>query len=403
MTAANPRSTADSKAALTLQAQELRHNLQTPISAVRVELERKISLRFPHLQGFLTEYSSNFSLTGMFVRSHEPRMPGTLLDFEFTLTDGLKLIRGTGEVVWARWKSAGPQRPAGMGIRFLRLDRESRRLIRWAVEKRIAGGAGLFDLEAQGAEVESGLPASPTGEPAAGSGIGELRSPDSTDVDRRRLHPYAGCAKVQAPRWRKRLATLASAVLTVILAAGAISISHPGTGSRPSADEPSTEAAAQGDPAEQPVSRPAETSEVIPWRDEASAGLIEATAGWARAWAEQRPGDYLAHYSRRFQPPRSMTRADWEALRTQRIRAPRFIEISIDGFETEILGPDRGRVSFDQVYRSDSYSDRTRKALEMILEEGSWKILDERADDRPADTGRADRSQLGSPPAGPPS
>ena len=51
--------------------------------------------------------------------------------------------------------------------------------------------------------------------------------------------------------------------------------------------------------------------------------LIDSTLEWAQAWADQRPADYLRHYSRRFQPPRSMSRGAWEAQRTDRRRGNR--------------------------------------------------------------------------------
>ena len=129
------------------RAHRLMRHPPVPVPALRVALERKISLRFPHVRGFLTEYSSNISISGMFIRSSDPRTPGTVLEFELVLLDGLKLIRGTGEVVWVRKKDDGTGRPAGMGVRFLSLDPESRRLIHWVVEKHIFGGAEPFDLD----------------------------------------------------------------------------------------------------------------------------------------------------------------------------------------------------------------------------------------------------------------
>ncbi len=152
MSASKPDRPADSKASLAAQTQRLRRKLKTPIPAPRIELENKISLRFPHFQGFLTEYCSNVSISGMFIQSNEPRPPGEILDFELNLIDGLQLIRGSGEVIWVRLADEGPDLPAGMGIRFLGLDAQSRRLIRWAVEKQISAGGEPFDLNAYRAD-----------------------------------------------------------------------------------------------------------------------------------------------------------------------------------------------------------------------------------------------------------
>ena len=74
-----------------------------------------------------------------------------------------------------------------------------------------------------------------------------------------------------------------------------------------------------------------------------------------------------------------MSRDAWEAQRIERISKPDFIQVDISGLETELLAPDRARVTFDQVYRSDNYRDAMRKILELVLEDGAWKIAVERA------------------------
>ncbi|MEM7350743.1 MAG: TIGR02266 family protein [Acidobacteriota bacterium] len=406
--------TADPKATLALQTQELRRNLQTPISAVRVALERKISLRFPHFQGFLTEYSSNISITGMFVRSQAPRPPGTLLDFEFTLIDGLKLIRGTGEVVWTRHQDEGPQQPAGMGIKFLRLDKESRRLIRWAVEKQIYEGVEPFDLQAEASVLAADPPtADPATEPDApvreAPTDARPASADPSPVESRRLHPYAGYAVARGPRWRRRLSAAASGAMSAILVLWALYVTHSGGESPAFADakatplatehsEPATEltepsksieettpTAAPLGPAvtdEPPLADASEMSAVVLAAAEGIdplEELLEATADWAEAWASQRPDEYLASYSKKFQPPRSMSRSDWEALRIRRISRPHFIQVGLSRIDAELLGPEHARVRFDQAYRSDNYRDFAQKTLELVREDGEWKILAERA------------------------
>ena len=44
-----------------------------------------------------------------------------------------------------------------------------------------------------------------------------------------------------------------------------------------------------------------------------------------------------------------------------------------------MLDAERVRVVFDQSYETESYSDQVVKTLELIWEDGSWKILSERA------------------------
>ncbi len=364
---------AGAKASLAAQTQELRRNLQTPIPAPRISLERKITLRFPHFQGFLTEYCSNVSITGMFIQSSQPRPPGEILDFEFNLIDGLQLIRGTGEVIWVRLEDEGDDLPAGMGIRFLRLDAQSRRLIRWAVEKQITAGAETFDLNAYRSEAlavtgKEGAGRSRNGrQPAAASrGI----------VDARRRHPYAGYAMARRSDLRTRLLAAASLALPVGILAGAVLISYPGTESVAFATaRPASEVARPAPGLEAgPVAAPAE-----PALPEPEAVLIAATLDWARAWADQRPEDYLRMYARSFEPPRRLSRGVWEAQRRQRISKPDFIQVDVSSLETELIDPEHARVTFDQAYRSDNFRDAMRKTLELVREDGAWRIAGERA------------------------
>ncbi len=398
------------KTSLAHQTQQLRRNLETPIPAPRIALERKISLRFPHFQGFLTEYCSNVSITGMFIQSQEPRSPGEILDFEFNLIDGLQLIRGTGEVMWARLTDEDPQMPAGMGIRFLRLDAESRRLIRWAVEKQISAGGKPFDLEVYRSEAleitDSAVhehPSRPDGV-QPGTARHDAARPDAAEldaaphdaarpgaarpdapatarprptgmaiVDAQRRHPYAGYAMARQSDLRAGLLAAATVALPVAVLAAAVLISHPWSGSQAFATGSiDVEArAAEATPA-MPVT-PAEPAAA------ADGELVESTLAWAQAWAGQRPEDYLRHYSRRFQPPRSMSRGAWEAQRTERISQPDFIKVDVSSLTAELIDPEHGRVTFDQVYRSDNFRDSMRKTLELVREDGGWKILEERA------------------------
>ncbi|HET9765719.1 MAG TPA: TIGR02266 family protein, partial [Thermoanaerobaculia bacterium] len=116
----------------------------------RVPLERKISLKFKEFRGFITEYSQNVSMGGMFIRTTSPKPVGTIFDFELSLTDDFKLVQGIGEVIWVRERDDGPERSSGMGVRFLDLSSESRRLIQRIVEEQVAHGGTPFELEPPG-------------------------------------------------------------------------------------------------------------------------------------------------------------------------------------------------------------------------------------------------------------
>lgn len=57
----------------------------------------------------------------------------------------------------------------------------------------------------------------------------------------------------------------------------------------------------------------------------------------------------------------------------------RLLAERITDLDAEQLGPESACVSFLQLYVSDSYRDTTRKTLDLIVEDGRWKISGERS------------------------
>src|SRR4051812_16894637 len=117
-----------------------------PRDSRRVPLETRVQFKFDRFDGFISEYSSNVSPGGLFLRTRAPQPPGTVLDFEFRLGDGFELTRGRGEVVWNRLEDEEPARPAGMGLRFLELSEGSKDLIYRIVDQHILQGGTPFDV-----------------------------------------------------------------------------------------------------------------------------------------------------------------------------------------------------------------------------------------------------------------
>ncbi len=149
-------------------------------SGPRIALERDVMFRIPdrpQLRGSL----ANISATGMFVRSADLQPAGRTLSFELSLSRRQRLIRGEGEVIWSRRFNLGPELPAGMGIRFLRLDGQSQRLVRTMIGDRCPDA---LSAEARPSAPFSGLSGS----------------------QQQRLHAYAGCAAAKTERgWPRRL------------------------------------------------------------------------------------------------------------------------------------------------------------------------------------------------------
>ena len=118
----------------------------------RVALERKVILKFHHFGGFFIEYSANVSLTGMFIKTDSPKPQDSVFIFEIWLGEEHKLVHGLGEVVWVRPLDEGDSRPAGMGIRFLKIDEESREVVKRVIAEHLEKGGKVFDLAAAGPE-----------------------------------------------------------------------------------------------------------------------------------------------------------------------------------------------------------------------------------------------------------
>ena len=75
------------------------------------------------LDEFIEKYSRDISRSGMWIKSPKPPALGTLLKVEILLEDSSPVISAVGRVVKRREESeAGPDNPAGMGIRFLKLE-----------------------------------------------------------------------------------------------------------------------------------------------------------------------------------------------------------------------------------------------------------------------------------------
>jgi uncharacterized protein (TIGR02266 family) len=91
----------------------------------RAAVVMPVRVRYESVLDFVETQSMNISRTGMFIGTDDPAPIGHRIDFEFSLSDGFTLLRGTAEVV--RVVKGGLAN--GMGIRFVDLDEANRRLI----------------------------------------------------------------------------------------------------------------------------------------------------------------------------------------------------------------------------------------------------------------------------------
>lgn len=101
-----------------------------------------------------------------------------------------------------------------------------------------------------------------------------------------------------------------------------------------------------------------------------------AIQGWARAWSTQDLTAYFFAYSREFVPEGGLTRAAWETQRRDRISRPGRIAVNVSEVRTERTATG-ARASFLQAYESDNFSDTVTKTLDLVREDGNWKIVRE--------------------------
>lgn len=120
---------------------------------------------------FIENHSHDVSKGGLFVKTPTPFPPGTLLKFEIRLAGDKSMLSGVGRVVWKREPTqAGADKPAGMGVKFIKVDDPSRAVIdRLIAQKSYAGSAYTSEEAIEDAPLDghAAEPRSPVNVPAA--------------------------------------------------------------------------------------------------------------------------------------------------------------------------------------------------------------------------------------------
>ena len=97
-------------------------------------IDALVKIQFEDQEEPVAVVAANISRSGTFVRTRQPHPAGSRLRFELLLGDELASIQGVGEVVWVRQGELYAVLPAGMGIRFRRLDPDSEDVLTQALE-----------------------------------------------------------------------------------------------------------------------------------------------------------------------------------------------------------------------------------------------------------------------------
>ncbi|MDR5170538.1 tetratricopeptide repeat protein [Methylobacillus flagellatus] len=105
--------------------------------------------------------------------------------------------------------------------------------------------------------------------------------------------------------------------------------------------------------------------------------VLNAVESWAKAWSSQNVEQYLASYAKDFKTPNGESRASWEATRKTRVGKPSRIEVNLTNVKISIENEHTARAAFQQSYEADHLSQRTRKQLVLVQQQGKWLIQQE--------------------------
>jgi hypothetical protein len=123
-----------------------------------------INHEFASVEAFISEYVTNISRSGVFIKTKHPLDVGTKVNLRFTvIMDDLETIEGIGEVVRV---SASPP---GMGVVFVTLTALSQDLIHKLITRRRSRASTIPGMGAQPAASRPAPAAPPKPAPAATS------------------------------------------------------------------------------------------------------------------------------------------------------------------------------------------------------------------------------------------
>lgn len=102
----------------------------------RVFVGLLVRLKAQDLGQFIESYATNISSGGVFIQSKKLYPKGTSVRFDIQLKTGKTILKGEGLVAWTRERAlpGGKPKVPGMGVKFLRLDTNSEKLVKQIVE-----------------------------------------------------------------------------------------------------------------------------------------------------------------------------------------------------------------------------------------------------------------------------
>jgi uncharacterized protein (TIGR02266 family) len=98
---------------------------------------------------FIEQHALDVGPRGIYIKTESPIPLGTLLEFEIQIAGKQPVIAGVGRVVWRRDTAhEGPNRPVGVGVKFVKVSKASQEVIDKIVSTRADAGK-RYDSEAE--------------------------------------------------------------------------------------------------------------------------------------------------------------------------------------------------------------------------------------------------------------
>lgn len=99
---------------------------------------------------------------------------------------------------------------------------------------------------------------------------------------------------------------------------------------------------------------------------------------WRDAWSKGDVDRYFLSYSQTFTPSNDVALDAWKAGRKFRVKPEKNIQLELSDFNIAMLEElSLSEVEFNQRYQSGSYIENSRKRLNLVKEDGTWKIVAE--------------------------
>lgn len=127
-------------------------------------------------------------------------------------------------------------------------------------------------------------------------------------------------------------------------------------------------------PAALPVVAPAPA--VVDTGKESRLELLTLLADWQEAWASGDVDRYLSFYAEGFKGS-AASAEQWQANRRRIIGQAGKIDIKLGEAAISIEGDNNALLTFPMIYRSSRLNDEGTKQLQLVRENGQWRIVQE--------------------------